>query len=44
MLRELSFYDKLYIVKTSKVYKGYRCSYNVEIIDSNKRPTSSIVN
>ena len=44
MLRELLFYDELDHVKTSKGFKGYTCIYNVEIIDLNQRPVSSVVN
>ena len=29
MMRELSFYDKLYTVKTSKALKRYACSYSL---------------
>ena len=34
MLRKLSFYNELSIVKTSKGFKGYARSYRIEIIDS----------
>ena len=35
LLHELSFCDELNIVKTSKAFRGYARSYNIEIIDSN---------
>ena len=31
LLRELPFHHKLIIVKTSKAFKGYAKSYNIEI-------------
>ena len=34
LLHELPFYDELNIVKTSKAFKGYARSYNIETIDS----------
>ena len=34
MLRDLLFYDELYIVKTSKAFKGYARNYSVEVRDS----------
>ena len=34
MLCELSFYNELNIVKTSKAFERYARSYNIEIIDS----------
>ena len=34
MMRELSFYNELNIVKTAKTFKRYSRSYSIEIIDS----------
>ena len=34
ILRELPFYDELYIVEISKIFKGYVRTYSIEIIDS----------
>ena len=34
MLYELPFHGKLNVVKTTKAFKGYACSYSVEVIDS----------
>ena len=33
-MHELPFYNELGILKTSKVFKGYARSYNIEITDS----------
>ena len=34
MMRELSFYNAVNIVKTAKTFKRYSRSYSIEIIDS----------
>ena len=34
MMRELSFYNELNIVKTAKTFKRYSRSYSIEITDS----------
>ena len=44
MLHELSFYDELNVVKTTKAFRRYARSYSIEIIkDKNRNMNHSLV-